>query len=245
MDNCVAFIPLRGGSKSIPLKNIAPLAGKPLAFWAIEAALGCQAIEQVYVATDSHEIAHAIARLHHPKLTIISRSPESATDTASSESALIEFCENNTFKNVVFIQATSPLVTTSDLTGALQKYTHDHFDSLLSVVHQKRFYWQHDSSGLASPLNYDPKNRPRRQDFTGNFVENGAFYISSRKAILNSQCRISGNIGLYQMPEETYFELDEPADWMVIETLLKKQNTPNTTHHETNAIDLIAKRGFE
>jgi N-acylneuraminate cytidylyltransferase len=52
-------------------------------------------------------------------------------------------------------------------------------------------------------------------------VENGAFYITSRKRLLDTRCRISGNIGLVEMPEETYFEIDEPADWMIAEALLK------------------------
>ena len=52
----VAFIPVRGGSKSIPLKNIRPICGRPLVYWTLKAACGCGAIDRVYVATDSEEI---------------------------------------------------------------------------------------------------------------------------------------------------------------------------------------------
>ena len=52
----VALIPLRGGSKSIPLKNIKPLAGRPLAYWTIKAALDTKKIDRVFVASDSKEI---------------------------------------------------------------------------------------------------------------------------------------------------------------------------------------------
>ena len=51
------------------------------------------------------------------------------------------------------------------------------------------------------------------------FVENGAFYITSRERLLQSECRISGKIGLYEMSEETYFEIDEPSDWLIMEQL--------------------------
>ena len=49
----VAFIPVRGGSKSIPLKNIKPICGKPLVYWTVKAACECSNIDMVYVATDS------------------------------------------------------------------------------------------------------------------------------------------------------------------------------------------------
>jgi len=52
----VAFIPVRGGSKSIPLKNIRPMCGKPLVYWTVKAACDCKFIDKVYVATDSEKI---------------------------------------------------------------------------------------------------------------------------------------------------------------------------------------------
>ena len=58
----IAFIPVRGGSKSIPLKNIKPICGKPLVYWTVRAACGCKYIEKVYVATDSDEIKGTVER---------------------------------------------------------------------------------------------------------------------------------------------------------------------------------------
>ena len=213
----VAFIPARGGSKSIPLKNIKPIAGKPLIYWTIEAALNTSCIEQVFVSTDCEKIKSCVEQLGNKKVSVISRSPETATDTASSESALLEFCQNHDFDDVFFIQATSPLLTAQNLSGAWRKYKN--FDSMVSVVRQKRFIW-HKKDSCSIAQNYDFKSRPRRQDFDGFLVENGAFYLSSRKKILESGCRISGNIGLYEMPEKTYFEIDEPEDWVIVEKFL-------------------------
>lgn len=59
----VAFIPVRGGSKSIPLKNIKPMCGKPLVYWTVAAACGCDAIDKVYVATDSDKIREAVRQI--------------------------------------------------------------------------------------------------------------------------------------------------------------------------------------
>lgn len=226
MDNTVAFIPLRGASKSIINKNIKPIAGKPLAYWAIEAAINCDHIDKVYVATDSDLIAETIRKIGSEKLSVISRSAESASDTASSELALIEFCEQYSFDRIFFIQATSPLLSTNDLTGAIKTLDRSNADSILSVVKQKRFIWKYDGD-FAVPVNYNYMQRPRRQDYDGYFVENGAFYLSSRDNILKSQNRLCGNISLYEMPEETYYEIDEPADWAIIEDLLLKRSAIN------------------
>ena len=65
-------------------------------------------------------------------------------------------------------------------------------------------------------------HRPRRQEFDGYLVENGAFYISSKADLLKSQNRVSGNIKAVEMNEDTFFEIDEPSDWVIIEALMKK-----------------------
>jgi len=111
----VAFIPVRGGSKSIPLKNIKEINGKPLVYWTIKAACECKFIDKVYVATDSVEIKEVINRFQNQdgkfdKVCVIGRSAESATDTASTEFAMLEFAEHYEFDNIVLIQATSPLL---------------------------------------------------------------------------------------------------------------------------------------
>lgn len=219
----VAFIPVRGGSKSIPLKNIKPMNGKPLVYWTIDAACKCEYINKVYVSTDSTEIEKVVKSFSLDKVEVIKRSAETASDTASTESAMLEFAKQVNFKNIVLIQATSPLLTSDDLTGGFELYFQETTDSVLSVVQQKRFNWKRDEDGFFTPLNYDYFNRPRRQEFDGYYTENGAFYITSKERLLRYKNRISGNIRAYEMSEDTFFEIDEPSDWMIIEQLLQKQ----------------------
>lgn len=217
----VAFIPVRGGSKSIPLKNIHEIAGKPLVYWTAKAANDCPVIDKVYIATDSEKIRQTAEGFHLDKLTVIGRSLENASDTASTESAMLEFAQSYEFDNIVLVQATSPLLSTADLTGGFSLYGQAGTDSVLSVVRQKRFQWEMGKDGLAKPINYDIFHRPRRQEFEGFLVENGAFYITSRERLVKSCNRISGNIRAYVMDESTYFEIDEPGDWIVIERQLE------------------------
>lgn len=224
-----AFIPVRGGSKSIPLKNIKPLLGKPLVYWTIRAACGCNYIDQVYVATDSDKIKETVESFKtgaeaelFSKAEVISRSAESASDTASTEFAMLEFAGCYEFDNVVLVQATSPLLASSDLNRGFEAFMEEGVDSVLSVVRQKRFHWDTDMDGFAHPANYDVFNRPRRQEFDGYLVENGAFYICSKKDLLASRNRVSGHIKAVEMNEDTFFEIDEPSDWIIIEALMRK-----------------------
>lgn len=223
----VALIPARGNSKSIPLKNIKAIGGKPLIHWVIEAALESKGIDEVYLASDSQEIRDSTRVFAGcPGFHAIDRQPENATDTASTESALLEFAEERDFDTLVLIQATSPLLAATDLDRGLEKFAADTIDSVLSVVRQKRFIWSADkTTGIASPVNYDYRNRPRRQDFDGHLVENGAFYITSRTGLMESGCRLSGRIGVVEMSPETYIELDEPEDWVAVDLYLRKRAT--------------------
>lgn len=237
----VAFIPVRGGSKSIPLKNIKPLCGRPLVYWTVAAACKCGAIDKVYVATDSEQIAAAVNSIKQnredavfDKIEVIGRSAESASDTASTESAMLEFAEKYEFDNIVLVQATSPLLMASDLERGFALYERADVDSVLSVVRQKRFNWSVDANGYANALNYDIFHRPRRQEFDGYCVENGAFYITTKKQLLETGNRISGRIAACEMDENTFFEIDEPSDWIIIEGLLAKRLQEEANHVAVN-----------
>ncbi len=229
----VAFIPVRGGSKSIPLKNIKPLCGKPLVYWTLRAACSCEHIDAVYVATDSteiKEICEGFAKVEScfNKMQVIGRSAESATDTASTEFAMLEFAQEYEFDNIILIQATSPMLTGGDLNGGFTLFQRDDVDSVMSVVRQMRFIWNEEGEGIITPANYDVYNRPRRQEFKGFLMENGAFYITSKGALLESKNRISGRIAGYEMCEESGVEIDEPSDWVIIEALMKKRGLVET-----------------
>ena len=218
----IAFIPVRGGSKSIPLKNIKLLAGKPLVYWTAKAANDSKYIDKVVIATDSEDIKNAVKGFNDlEKVEIYNRKPENATDTASTESVMLEYIEAanlNGDDKFFLIQATSPLLKAKHVDEMYEKYVKDGADSALSCVINKRFYWTKDGESI----NYDYKNRPRRQDFEGYYMENGACYINSVKNILADKNRLSGKISVYEMPEYTAVEIDEPDDFLLIEKLMEK-----------------------
>jgi N-acylneuraminate cytidylyltransferase len=210
-----ALFPLRGGSKSIPLKNIKPLAGKPLCVWTIQAAMESGAFDAIFVSTDDGRIADTVRRWT-PGVVIIDRPPEFATDTASTESVMAHASGLIDFDVLCTIQATSPLTRPDDFRRARDLFLAGGYDSLLTAVRVKRFFWNDDGSAI----NYDPAHRPRRQDFSGTLMENGAFYFTKSAVLRDAQSRLGGKTAVFEMREDTAIEIDEPSDWITVERLI-------------------------
>ena len=220
----IAFIPVRGGSKSIPLKNIKLLNGKPLVYWTALAACEARCIDKVIIATDSEKIKETVLSFGFEKLEVYDRDAKNAQDTSSTESVMIEYIEKANLEskdNFILIQATSPLLKSEYIDGMVEVLKNSDADSIFSAVREKQFHWIETSSGV-EPINYDYKNRPRRQDFQGILAENGACYINTVENILRDKCRLSGKIITYEMPAETAYEIDEESDWIIVEELMKK-----------------------
>lgn len=220
----IAFIPARGGSKSIPLKNIKELNGKPLIYWTTKAANDAECIDKVIVATDCAKIKSTVLSFNLPKVEIYDRNSENAQDTSSTESVMLEYIEkagldmNDKF---FLIQATSPMLKAEHIDGMYKEFLETKVDSMFTGVLEKQFHWTFCENGI-KPVNYDYRNRPRRQDFEGLIAENGACYINSIANILRDKCRLSGKIGFYELPAYTAYEIDEQDDWIIIEELINK-----------------------
>lgn len=223
----IAFIPVRGGSKSIPKKNIKIFCGKPLIYWNLIELENCNQVDEVVVASDSEDIISVVEEFKLSKVVIYRRSNENAQDHSTSESIMLEyinFAKLDLSDVFMLVQATSPFTKSNDFSNGLKMM--NTYDTVFSCAKIKRFIWDKDSN----PLNYDFKNRPRRQDFDGTFMENGAFCISLVSDIIKYNNRISGNIGICEMPEYTFVEIDEPEDWIIAERLFLKNNYSLTNY---------------
>jgi N-acylneuraminate cytidylyltransferase len=233
----MAFIPVRGGSRSIPLKNIKIINGQPLLYWTTKAANDSANIDKVVIATDSDDIKRVALNFGLSKISVYNRRMENATDTASTESVMLEYIgaeKPAVSDNLILIQATSPLLSTKMIDDMFAGWRKSGADSALSCVRTKRFYWNEDGT----PINYDFRARPRRQEFPGWLMENGACYINSVENVLRDKCRLSGRVYVHEMPGETAVEIDEPSDWIVVEKLLRAANPSSVPTGKTFCFDI-------
>jgi len=211
-EKIVAVIPARGGSKGIPKKNLTELNGKPLLYYSVAACMDSHLIDETWVSSDDEEILTYAKSLG---AMTIKRPSSICKDTSSSESALLHFAANVEFNTMLFVQATSPLITSNLVTRAMTYYNKNlELDSLVSGHADHGFWW---SNGR--PL-FDPGNRPTRQQQGDLYKESGMFYITSRQALLESGCRYSGKSEIYPVGKIMSLEVDTEEDLKLIEFIM-------------------------
>ena len=219
----VAIILARGGSKGLPGKNIRPFCGKPLLAWTIE---NCRdgGIEEIFVSSDSDEILE-VGLQYGAKM--IKRPDEISIDTSSSESGWqhgLDRAEEllGEIDWVFAPQVTSPLREKSDVRYGIELAKTDKYDSIFSCnVIEDFFIWE-DKGGSMNSVNYDWRNRKRRQDIEQRYVENGSFYLFKSEILRKFLNRLGGRIGKVEMDSWKMFEIDNSTDFRKCEALMKE-----------------------
>lgn len=208
----------RGGSKGIPLKNVAPLGGKPLLSWALDAVLSLgSAFDSVWVSTDHNAIAEVASR--HRGAQVFRRSARHAREDSPSIEAVREFLDARPEVDVVaLVQCTSPFIRPEFVAEAHRLVTEGECDAVFSVTRSKKFRWR-ETEGTTQALNFDPAARPRRQDWAGDLVENGMFYFA-RRHLLEKGVFQGGKCTYVEVPSEYSMEIDTPFDLACAESLL-------------------------
>lgn len=211
-----ALIPARSGSKGIPNKNFKEFCGKPLWQWTHDAATESGIFDEIILSTDED------------------RPPELCTDSASLDDVLIYYRKMNPdIDTWCLLQPTSPLRTAQDIKDAYAmlgekvKNGEDKYDSIVSVYNHPIIGWVANSAYYKGrkyhTALYHTEKRPNRQDRKDWYLENGAIYFSRVEAIDARCSRVGLTPGLYVMPMERSFEIDNPIDWEICEMLMKKR----------------------
>ncbi|MCV0411925.1 acylneuraminate cytidylyltransferase family protein [Nitrosarchaeum sp.] len=222
----LSIIPARGGSKGVKNKNIKILANQPVLQYSIKASQNSKYINKTIVSTENQKIISLAKKLN---CQVIIRPKKLATDTAKLEPVIsnvlkqLETQENYVPDIVVLLQNTSPLRTSRHIDESIELFLKKQFDSLLSVTNSHNFLWK-SKNEIGVPINYNPTQRPNRQEMKNQFVENGAIYITTYNAFKKSLCRISGKIGMYFMSPEDSYQIDSLDEFYFIETLMKNKN---------------------
>jgi len=223
--NVIAIIPARGGSKGIPRKNVKELGEKPLIAHIIETALEVSELDRVIVSTDDEEIAE-VAKKYGAEVPFI-RPKELARDETPTLPVLqhaIEYLEKNDNYMpdiVVLLYATSPLLKAERITEAIGLMKARGFDSVISVVEDRKHYWI-EKNGRYERLY--PKVLKNRQFVKPLFKENGAIYVCKRDLVMEEDEIVGENVGLLVMEEDESIDIDELLDFKFVEFLLNERS---------------------
>jgi CMP-N,N'-diacetyllegionaminic acid synthase len=223
--NTVAVILARGGSKGIPRKNLVDFCGKPLIVWTIEQCLAAQGVDSVWVSSDSKEIL-VVARSAGARAIL--RPDNLSGDTATSESGWLHAlgvidAECGPVDLLLAPQATSPLREPQDIERGLDLFASGQFDSLFSCsMAEDIYFWQRGSGGQLESINYDWRNRKRRQDHAPQYIENGSFYMFQPNVLRNFNNRFGERIGMVEMEFWKTFEIDSPESLRLCAALMRE-----------------------
>ncbi len=216
----VSLIPARSGSKGIPMKNIVLLNGRPLISYVLQASLKSR-VNETWVSTDNADIKKVCLE-EDIEVRVLDRPSKLSQNDSSTEDVMLHFANHIWFGVIVLIQPTSPMVTAEQIDEGLTIFECGEYDSLFSAVGMKDILIWEEMGFDVRPLNYDPRNRGRRQTRDdSHFIETGGFYITSRDSLLETRCRMGGRIGVVEVPFWTSFQVDGPEDLENIERLIK------------------------
>lgn len=219
-----AIVPLRGGSRGLPGKNVRRLAGRPLYQHAVDLALTAGA-RQVVITTDIEEVLNA---LHGPGIRALQRPLSLCTDDTPMEPVLRHAIDAVGLQGtIVLLQATSPLRSLEDCHGALERYSSGEFDLVMSVTAADRGVqkWGRIDHGRFVPLSLPQHLFANRQSLPPLFKPNGAIYVFDAQAFLNRGGFPRERIGVLEMPGERSQDIDSLADFELCERLLARLQT--------------------
>lgn len=222
-----SIIPARGGSKSLPRKNVLQLGGKPLLAYTIEASLGCPLIQRTIVSTEDAEIK-SIALSYGAE--VIDRPYFLATDEAQTHDAVDHVLgvlrEQGTVPDhIVLLQPTSPLRNSAHLHESVLAYSDSDAKSLVSVTECEHHPYKSvtKDNGHLRPL-FDAKSMEmRRQDLPEAYRISGAIYILPTETFLKEKNFIVDPAMAFPMSAEVSIDVDTALDLALVELVLQQR----------------------
>lgn len=228
MFTVLAIIPARGGSKSIPNKNMASAGGNPLIQWTIATSLSAHMLERIIVTTDNREIAEFAlkAGVEVPFLRPAKFAQDETPGIDPILHAIDWLAKHEDYHpdGVMMLQPTSPLRTALDIDNAIKlAITHDAdaVVSVTSVEHHPFWMKKLDTQGRMQDFLKIDKPIVRRQELPTLHALNGAIYLAKRPILLAHQTWYTKNTYAYVMPPERSLDIDTPWDLHLVDLILK------------------------
>lgn len=212
------MIAARGGSKSVPRKNLIDVGGRPLIAWSIAAALGSR-VSRTIVTTDDPEIAE-MARRFGAEVPFERPAELAQDDTPGTDPILhaVEWLERHEHYRpdlVVSLQPTSPFRTSADIDAAIALLESRGADSVVAATPADHHpYWMKrvTADGWAEEFLPGTPVPARRQDLPAAYALNGALYLARREVLLARRGWYTDRTVLYIMPPERSIDVDTPWD---------------------------------
>ncbi len=228
----LAVVMARGGSKSIPKKNIAIAGGRPLIAWTCMAARSARCISRLTVSTDLPEIG-IVAQTWGAEFAFL-RPLELSQDDSPPVPGLLQALDwaeadsGHAFDFVLLLQPTSPLRTGDDIDEAFRLALSNQADSVVSVTAARPHPYltkRVTSEGLLVDFGDWPANYRRKQSLPDAYALNGAIYLVSRKLLVEQGALYGDRTLAYVMPAERSLDIDDEWDLKLADLILSQPDS--------------------
>lgn len=215
----VGVIPARGGSKTVPLKNLREVAGKPLMAWVIEACLSADCVDRTVVSTDDERIAEVAVKWGAE--VPFMRPAELAGDLVTLDPVIhhaviaLEERDGVEIDVVLTVQPTCPLLKPETIERSVETLMDGGYDSVIMLKEIRHMYWRR-VNGSFEPLF---EKRANRQELEPLYSETGAVF-ASRRSIITPENRLGTNIGHIIGSEEEAIDIDTEVDLRLAEIVI-------------------------
>jgi CMP-N-acetylneuraminic acid synthetase len=228
----LGLIPARGGSKSVPGKNIKKLNGKPLLQYTVEAAKQSKLLTRLILSSDDDKIIDVAKQV---QLEVPFKRPSHLAQDNSATLPVLQHAldffrsQNLYFDAICLLQVTSPFKTGEFIDVAIKKFINQGCDSLISVQRVPEKYNPHwtfkkDEYGNLQLSTNDAQIISRRQDLPTAYHRDGLIYIIKSKVVLEQNSLFGETIGFIESPYNETINIDTLSDWEKAESFLKFKN---------------------
>lgn len=228
----LGLIPARGGSKSVPGKNIKILKGKPLLQYTVEAAKDSKKLTSLILSSDDKAIINVAKQLD---LEVPFKRPAHLAKDKSPTLGVIqhalEFYQNQNihFDAVCLLQVTSPFKTGAFIDAAITKFIESNCDALVSVQkvpdeYNPHWTFKENEAGNLDLFTGEEKIISRRQDLPKIYHRDGLIYITKASVLLEQNSLYGSKLAYIKSPLDYTINIDTMEDWKQAETFLELNN---------------------
>ncbi len=223
----LAIIPARGGSKSVPLKNIKELCGKPLLAYTIESARKSVAVDRLVVSTDHDRIAQVAKEFG---AEVIMRPAELATDEAPTEWALIHVLDELKNKEgyepdvVLTLEPTSSFRTAQSIDRCVEIFKTTDADSVIGVVETRSCYGKIVNGRFEYLFPGQPRRRQEREPL---YKESSTIYGTKTETLRQKKSVLGERLYPLIVPDEEAIDINMPFDFEIAEIYMKLKRNKN------------------
>jgi regulator of RNase E activity RraA/CMP-N-acetylneuraminic acid synthetase len=211
----VAFVPAKGSSERIENKNAKLLDGRPLVVHTLDRLLKCQNVDEIYLDTESDEIAR-LAR--HLPVKIMQRNRFLASNGTDGHALFMNEVRHADADIYVQALCTAPFVRPETVDRAIEILIRDtRFDSVALVRKEKQYLWTENQPA------YGYGRIPNSVELPATLIEAMSLYVVRREAALATNRRFGHRVHLLETSPVESIDVNTPADFELAEYIASGQ----------------------